>query len=206
MGFLGKSFLRGLATIVPLAVTVYVFWWVVSGAEASMRWLIPPSVYHPGLGIAVGVVVTVIVGALLNYWLVRRLYEYGISIFERLPLVKTIYRMLNDMVGFFAQSEDRKSHQVVMVRVVPDGPEMLGFVTRPDTTALPAGVGGPEQVGVFLPMSYQMGGFLVFVPRSHVRAVDMEMEEALRFALSAGLTTHVEAGPPRPNEVPRVGS
>ena len=207
MGFLGKAFLRGLAAIVPVVVTVYILWWFLSGAETLLAGLFPNNpdyidkatgkinedepaklYYVTGLGIAAGVVITLVVGILLQNWLIRWFVNLGTSLFERVPLVKTIYRMLKDMVSFFAHTDEQEFNQVVMVRPVRGGPEMLGFVTRNDWDGMPTGFGGEGKIGVYLPMSYQIGGFLIVVDERDVRPIEMEMEEALRIALAAGLS------------------
>jgi len=66
---------------------------------------------------------------------------------------------------------------------------LIGFVTREDLTDTPLGVEDQEPVAVFLPMSYQMGGFTIMVPRSAVRKIDMSVEQAMRFAITAGMVT-----------------
>lgn len=213
MGFLAKAFLRGLAATLPLVVTVYILWWFLSGAEELMQdllrmWL-PKSetgtgtgeevVFFPGLGIAAGIALTIGVGLILNHWLGRWIHDLGISLVERLPLVKTIYRMLKDMVSFFAHRDTKEFNQVVMVRPVPEGPEMLGFVTRTTWDGMPRGFGGEGKIGVYLPMSYQIGGFLVVVDEDSVRQIDMEMEEALRIALAAGITASENQAVPGPD-------
>jgi uncharacterized membrane protein len=200
MGFFAKSFLRGLAAIIPIAVTIYILWWFLSGAETLLSGLFPLAndpedptrrlYYLPGLGIAAGIVITVVVGVLLNNWLIRWFHDLGISLLERVPLVKTLYRMLKDMVSFFAHTDDKKFNQVVMVRPVKGGPEMLGFLTRSSWDDMPAGFGGPGKVGVYLPMSYQIGGYLLIVDEIDVRPIEMEMEEALRIALAAGISSN----------------
>ena len=50
------------------------------------------------------------------------------------------------------------------------------------------GTGGADKVAVYLPMSYQLGGFTVIVPRSRIREVPMKAEEALRFCVTAGVS------------------
>lgn len=219
MGFLGKAFLRGLAATLPLVATISILWWFLSGAEDLMQDLLrmwipkpaaeegeavtkavtaapPDEVYiFPGLGIAVGVVLTVTVGLVLNHWLGRWIHDLSVSLVERLPLVKTIHRMLKDMVSFFAHRDTNEFNQVVMVQLVPGGPEMLGFVTRTSWEGMPDGFGGAGKIGVYLPMSYQIGGFLVVVDEASVRKIEMEMEEALRIALAAGITSQQQPVP-----------
>ena len=92
------------------------------------------------------------------------------------------------MVSFFAHTDKKEFNQVVMVRPVKDGPEMLGFLTRSHWDDMPDGFGGEGKLGVYLPMSYQIGGFLIVVDESDVRPIEMEMEEALRIALAAGIS------------------
>ena len=70
MGFFAKSFLRGLAAIVPIAVTIYILWWFLSGAETLLSGLFPLAndpedptrrlYYLPGLGIAAGIEASII--------------------------------------------------------------------------------------------------------------------------------------------------
>ncbi len=55
MGFLAKAFFRGLAAVLPVALTVYILWWFLSGAEQLVRKILPDIDPTPGLGIAAGV-------------------------------------------------------------------------------------------------------------------------------------------------------
>jgi len=65
--------------------------------------------------------------------------------------------------------------------------KLLGFVTREDFGDLPPGFAGEEVVAVYLPMSYQIGGFTVLVPKSNTQSVDMGLEDAMRFAITGGV-------------------
>ena len=64
---------------------------------------------------------------------------------------------------------------------------LMGFVTRDHFSDLPGGVANEGDVAVYLPMSYQIGGYTVFMPRSQITPVDMSRERAMRFVLTAGL-------------------
>jgi uncharacterized membrane protein len=77
--------------------------------------------------------------------------------------------------------------QVVAVTLPGTSWRLLGFVTRAEFTDLPAGIGTASEVAVYLPMSYQVGGYTVIVPREAVRAIEMSREEAMKFILTAGL-------------------
>ncbi len=77
--------------------------------------------------------------------------------------------------------------QVVMVELPGFGMRLLGFVSRRDFSDLPAGIGAEGDVAVYLPMSYQIGGYTIFLPRSRVQPVDLSREMAMKFILTAGL-------------------
>jgi uncharacterized membrane protein len=61
------------------------------------------------------------------------------------------------------------------------------FLTRESFDDAPEGLGGRDVVAVFLPMSYQIGGFTVFVPRARTTPVDLTIEEGMRLALTAAM-------------------
>jgi uncharacterized membrane protein len=79
---------------------------------------------------------------------------------------------------------------VVQVQIPGMPIRMLGFVTLEDLdgVGLASPDGGEESVAVYLPMSYQIGGYTVLLPRSYLTPVDMGMEEAMRFLITAGLS------------------
>ena len=178
MGTLTRIFLRGLVAVLPLALTIAIVYWLGQSSEKLFRGLVEfiglGDYYWTGMGIAMAVVLTCVIGLLSYNPLLRWLYGLGTSLLERIPMVKTIYGMLRDMTSFFADSKKR-FNKVVVVQPVGEGPELLGFVTRDDLTGLPAELGGSERVAVYMPLSYAFGGFTVLVPKNHVRYVDHQV-------------------------------
>jgi uncharacterized membrane protein len=142
------------------------------------------------MGVAVGLVVVFLVGLFMNLWIVRRVFEWAESLLFRLPLVRSVYGAFRELLQFVSRPEDarRRGRQVVMVEIGETGLECMGFVTRDDFRELPPGVGSEDRGAVYLPMSYQIGGHTVMVPRSRIRAVDMGLDQAMRFALTAGMS------------------
>jgi uncharacterized membrane protein len=188
MRFLVKLFFRGLAAILPLALTGYLVFAAVEAGEALLRSLVllflPVERYRPGMGFVLSVALLMVIGLLMYSFVVRRIYSFATALFERIPVVKSVYGMLADVVRLFASAEERPFRKVVLVTRV-EGINQLGFLTRDDFSDL-QGI-GPGQVAVFLPMSYQIGGFTVIVPRERVREIAMSVEDALRFCVTAGI-------------------
>ena len=75
-----------------------------------------------------------------------------------------------------------------MVAVTCYGAEVIGFITQTDEQKLPESFRGQDKVLVYIPMSYMIGGFTLFIDKQHVRPLKMSMDEAMRFALTAGIT------------------
>ncbi|MBN2446612.1 MAG: DUF502 domain-containing protein [Phycisphaerae bacterium] len=184
-------FLAGLAAVLPVTVTLYVLYWLGSTAEAflgrGLKLLIPGSLYWPGMGVVAGLVLVFVIGVLMNAWLFRKVFRWGERLMERIPLVKALYGSVRDLMGFFSGSDKKTMRKAVMVTVGNTPVRLIGFITREEFGDLPAGIGGDETVAVYLPMSYQIGGFTTMVPRSAVQPIDMSIEQAMRFAVTAGM-------------------
>jgi uncharacterized membrane protein len=186
---LGNHILKGLATVLPIALTIYCVYWLVTSTEKLLGrgiTALVPEIYSPGLGLAAGLLLLILIGALMNFLLVRRLVRWGEHLLESIPLVKTIYGAVSDMLGFFSSKSDGEANQVVTVDM-GNGRKMLGFVTRSDCSSLPDELARDGDVAVFFPMSYQMGGFTVFMPRDKIVPINMKMQDAMRLALTAGV-------------------
>jgi uncharacterized membrane protein len=194
MSWMTKAFFRGLAAVVPFALTIYVVYWLVTSAENLLavvyKKVFPETSYYYGLGLAFAIVLVFTVGVLVNAIVLRQFYRAGVRLLQRTPVIKSLYGMLRDMMGFFTLSDDPKFSQVVLAEV--GGAKLVGFVTRDDFIGLPDGLGDADTVGVYLPMSYQLGGYLAMLPRAAVRPLNMSIEEALRFTVTGGVTTREE--------------
>lgn len=200
---LGKTFLQGLAAVLPLALTLYVLWWLGSSAERllrpAIRWLLPGDLDVPGLGVALGLGLVLLVGLALRQWWARSLLAAFEGALERIPLVKMVYGSLRDLMAFFAGGDEKRQlEQVVKVRVGDTGLELLGLVTNENVERLTRVADDEELVAVYLPMSYQLGGFMALVPRDGVEPIDMGVEDALRVILTAGVPNRPDAAGDRP--------
>jgi uncharacterized membrane protein len=186
-------FLRGLSAILPIALTLYILYWLATSAESLLggviKFVITKKYYVPGMGVVVGFLLTIAVGILLHMWLFRKALDLFENIFNRIPLIKSLYNSIRDMMDFFDKSQKKKFDTVVMANIGDPDANLMGLVTRDSFSDLPEGVGDEQTVAVYMPMSYQMGGFTVMIPRSKIRAVDMNVEDALQFVLTAGVTS-----------------
>ena len=199
---IGKLFLQGLMAILPIALTIYILYWFAVTAEfllgGFLRIFIPEKYYVPGMAVFAGFAIILAIGLLLRLWLFRELFSWGEKTLEKLPLVKTLYGSIRDLMSFFDTSKKKDFNKVVMVTIAGTDTRLIGLVTREDFENLPSGIDdkSSESMAVYLPMSYQMGGFTVFVPKKNVTPVDMSIEEAMRFALTAAVSIKKEQTSP----------
>ncbi len=191
MRFISNIILKGLATILPVGLTLYLVYWFSLSMENLLRpmikGLIPESYYIPGMGLVAGVVALFFFGLLVNAWIFQRLIRLGESILERIPLIKSVYGGLRDFMEFFSSSAQRKEMQQVVLVNVADM-HLLGFITQQNVKQLPESIDDDDLVSVYLPMSYQIGGYTVYIPRKRLTPVDISMEDAMRQILTAGLS------------------
>ncbi len=192
---LSKTFLTGLAAILPIAVTLYVLIRLASWAESilgsGIKLVLPPHLYHVGMGMAAGVLLVFMLGVLMRVFVVRRLFTWGESVLGRIPLVKVIYGSVRDLMGFFSSGQTRGFSHVVLVTLGQTNISALGFVTREDLAGFVPGTSGTDLVAVYIPLSYQIGGHMVLVPRTAIHPLAMSMQDAMRFAITAGMTSNL---------------
>jgi uncharacterized membrane protein len=192
MKHLTRTFFTGLAVTLPVVATLYLLYWAILATERTLdgllRFVLPQAVYVPGLGLVLGVVLVFFVGLLMRTWAAQKIFAWTEKLMYRVPVVKTVYGALRDFTEFLSRPEKQGAQQVVLVRLGGTDLRVMGFVTRDDLTGLPPNMSEPGMILVYMPMSYQVGGYTALIPRASVQPVDMSFEEAMRFTLTAGLS------------------
>ncbi len=185
-----NTMLKGLVATLPIGLTVYLVYWLAVTAERlfskALKPLLPDSAYWPGLGLITGLVVLYVVGLAVNAYVVRRALRVGDQLFAHIPVVKTVYVAIRDFMRFFpSPGQGRDLQRVVLV---PFGPgKAIGFVTAESSAALGLGSADEDPVAVYLPMSYMIGGYTVFLPREMLEPTSLSVEAGMRIALMGGV-------------------
>lgn len=179
--------LKGLVAVLPIGLTLYLIYWLLSTGEAIAKpvilWMVPENLYFPGMGLVVSLIWLMLVGLLINVYGIRYLVKLSNNLFERIPLVKSIYGAIRDSMTIFNLSEKKEMKSVVSLEV--NGLRMIGFITGEKTGQQL--YKDEELVGVYLPLSYQIGGLTVYVPRDRLTTLDIGVEEAMRIAVTGGI-------------------
>ncbi len=189
-----NTVLKGIVAILPIGVTVYVVYWLAVTAERLfspvIKLLIPAHFYWPGLGLLTGLILLYFVGLAVNAWFVTSALHMSDAFFARIPVVKTIYLAIRDFMRFFPSAgQGNDLRRVVLLQFGPG--KVIGFVTAESDEMLrrsqPA---GDDMVAVYLPMSYMVGGYTIFVPRDLVETTSLSVEEGMRIALMGGVRSN----------------
>ncbi len=189
MKTIGSILLKGLVTILPIGLTVYFVYWLGVTTESLLskpiKLVLGDGHYFPGLGLITGFLLLFLIGLAVNAFLVRRLLGFGEELLLRVPVVKTVYSAIRDMTRLV--NTDKKKGDLDRVVTIDVGPgRLIGFVTQEHANTLGFG-GSDDLIAVYMPMSYQIGGYTIYVPRSRVTETDLTVEQAMRIALTGGV-------------------
>lgn len=175
---LPRYFLRGALLTAPIALTLYILYWIFELFDD----LLPIGI--PGLGLVVTAAFITLVGFLSSNVIGRNVFEWTEAMLRKVPFVKLLYSSIKDLIGAFVG--DKKSFdQPVTVQLSQDSPvKLLGFVTRHQVSAL----GLADHVAVYFPQSYNFAGNLVLVPANLVQPVHATSSEVMTFIVSGGVS------------------
>ena len=179
-----KYFFRGLVIVVPIALTLYVVYYVFVTADRLVKVQIPGVGEIPGLGVLLTIVAITAIGALATSFAVRKLLDLTEWIFTRAPFVRIVYSSIKDLIEAFVGDAKRFDRPVLARLTESDVLYVVGFVTREDLTE----IGLPGYVAVYLPQSYNFAGNLVLLPRQNVQPIALDSSKVMAFAVSGGVS------------------
>ncbi|SIS94378.1 DUF502 domain-containing protein [Neptunomonas antarctica] len=180
---------QGLIAVLPLGLTVYFIYWLFSFMEALAKPLLLSLIslrfYFPGLGILASILALVLVGILVNLYGIRYLVKLVDHLLERIPVVKSVYSTIQDIVTVFNITDKKDDLRSAVLIDMGNDINLIGFVTGAAAGRQLFKEG--NKVGVYLPMSYQIGGFTVYVEQDRLTPLDVSVEAAMRMAITAGV-------------------
>ncbi|MDI1294263.1 MAG: DUF502 domain-containing protein [Methylobacter sp.] len=192
---ISKTFFKGLIAITPLILTLYLLLWLAGTAELVLgnifKFFFPDSWYIKGLGFVLGLAVVYFFGGFLETRSFLRLFNSFEELVLQIPVIKSVYTAIRDFISLFSSEQKGKFKQVVLVNVPLGNGQQIGFITVSDFEELSHTFIADDQVAVFLPFSYAIGGNTVIMSRENVVEIDMSVEDALRFIATAGVVGNI---------------
>ena len=192
-----KIFFKGLIALIPLTLTLYLLFWLAGTAELALgnifKFFFPDSWYIKGMGFVLGLPLVFFFGTFLESRTFRSLFNNLEEMVMQIPVIKSVYTTIRDFSSLFSSKNKGKFKQVVLVNVPPGNGQQIGFITVSDFEEVLHTFIADDQIAVYVPFSYQMGGNTVIMLRENVTEIDMSVEDALRFIATAGVVGNVNA-------------
>ena len=190
-------FLTGLIVVGPVAITLYVVWWFINLVDAWVKPLVPqtylPDTYLPfrvpGVGLIVGIVLLMVVGALTANLFGRTIVSYGEMMLDRMPVVRGVYRLVKQIFTTVFSKSGTSFKRVGLIEFPRRGLYCIVFMAGDPPVEVDEKIGGGKPLmTVFMPNGPNpTTGFIVFVPASEVIPLDLAVEDAAKLVVSAGL-------------------
>jgi uncharacterized membrane protein len=199
-------FIAGILVTGPISLTLYLAWLFVDFIDSHVALLIPEEynpnnylpVHVPGIGLVVVVVGLTLIGALTAGYVGRRLIRAGDRVLARMPLIRGLYGAMKQIFETVLSKQSNTFREVVLVEFPRREMWTIGFITGKPEGEIKE-LTAQDAVNVYVPTTPNpTSGYLVHVPRSDVRSLQMTVEEAIKFIISGGIVTP----PPRPAIAP----
>jgi uncharacterized membrane protein len=190
LGHVRTTFLRGIGVIIPLGLTYWFFQALLNGIDGIFspvlsQWI---GIRIPGLGFLTMLALILIVGLLTRNLVGRLFVSWFETVLHSIPLVRSVYSAIKDLVGAFNVGGKSKTFRlVIMIEYPRRGLYCIGFVTNESVFAGPPPA---ELYHVYIPNPPNpTSGFLALVPKTEAIPLALSVEEGLKLVLSGGIVT-----------------
>ena len=184
--WLRRSFITGFFVTVPLVISIAAFVWIFRLIDgfvapfyaARLKWNVP------GLGILTTALFVLAVGAVATNVIGKRLLQRAEGWLLRVPVFRTIYAPVKQLVVAFSPDNEYGFKRVVMVEDAARG-FVLGFLTKEFT--VDRGSGAEPMVAVYVPTNHLYLGDVIVCPRDKASYPDITVEQGIRLFLTGGM-------------------
>jgi len=186
MQWLRRSFIAGFFVTVPLFISVAALLWLFRLVDGFVGPLYAKYLGRvvPGLGILTTALAVVLVGAIATNVVGKRLLQRAESILLRVPLFRSIYAPVKQLVVAFSPDNEFGFKRVVLVEDAHRG-FALGFLTREFT--VDRGQGPEALLAVYVPTNHLYLGDIIICPLERASFPDITVEQGIRIFLTGGM-------------------
>ncbi|HEX20140.1 MAG TPA: DUF502 domain-containing protein [Acidiferrobacteraceae bacterium] len=191
---LRKYIVAGLLVWVPLGVTVLIIKFLVELMDKSLLWI--PEAYRPeqlmgfripGLGLVLVLFVVLLTGVIVANFFGRKLVQLGEKILNRIPLVRSIYYGVKQVMETMFSGTGKSFRKVVVIEYPRKGIWTLAFLTGDSITSV-SDMTGKKMINVFVPTTPNpTSGFFLMLPEEDVMDLNINVDDGLKMIISAGV-------------------
>lgn len=186
--------LAGLIVWLPILLTFGVLRFIVDLLDETLSLL--PYAYQPmqllgmripGLGVLLSLCLLITTGIVATNFLGQRLVQWGESLLARIPLVRTLYNAIKQVIHAIFSTNSQAFRKVVLLQYPRVGMWTIAFVTASGNQEINRQT-GDSMLAVFVPTTpIPTSGFIMMVAQSEVKELAMTVDEALKFIISMGV-------------------
>jgi uncharacterized membrane protein len=194
---LRSYFLTGVVVAMPIAITIYISWWVISLVDSWVKPLIPaaylPESYLPftipGFGLVIAFIMLTLLGFLTANLVGKSVLRWGESLLDRTPVVRGVYKSIKQIFETIFSQSGESFRKVGLVQYPQPGQWSIVFISAPPGGDIaPSLPGEDDYLSVFLPCTPNpTTGFYFFIKRSEVIELPITVDEGAKLVMSAGL-------------------
>lgn len=186
--------LAGLVVWLPILVTIGVLRFIIDLLDNTLA-LIPNAyqpeqllgMHIPGLGVVLSLLLLLATGVFATNFLGQRLVSWGESLLARIPLVRSIYNAVKQVLNAVLSTNSEAFRKVLLIEYPRKGMWTIAFQTGAASTEI-NNKASDEMVSLFVPTTPNpTSGFLLMLPKKDVTELNMSIDEALKFIISLGV-------------------
>jgi uncharacterized membrane protein len=184
------AFISGLLVAIPLGITIFTFQFIFGFIDnifgRYIREILP--FYIPGIGFIATFLIIFLLGAFVNHWLGKKMFERIEKRLSKLPILGSLYTVSRQIVEIIGSSRRKEFQKVIFLQYPAEGIWTIGFVTGQSLAA-----DGMRMYNVFVPTTPNpTSGYMVFIPWEDAVDTRLTIEEGLKMLISGGMVS-----PPR---------
>ncbi|KTD60950.1 DUF502 domain-containing protein [Legionella shakespearei] len=186
--------LAGLVVWLPILVTIGVLRFIIDLLDNTLA-LVPKAyqpeqllgIHIPGLGVVLSLLLLLATGIFATNFFGQRLVSWGESILSRIPLVRSIYNAVKQVMNAVLSTNSEAFRKVLLIEYPRKGMWTIAFQTGATNTEINT-KSNEEMVSLFIPTTPNpTSGFLMMLPKREVTELNMSIDEALKFIISLGV-------------------
>ena len=192
-----RYFLAGILVTSPILITAYVTWLIVTFVDTQVAGMLPESLDFttklphqiPGIGLIISIITITFIGAITPGFIGRTLLKAGERILNKMPVVRSIYGAIKQIMETVMSTNSDSFREVVLVEYPRKGIWVIGFVTG-ETKGEVQSLTKDKVINIFVPTTPNpTSGFLLFIPQKDLVYMDMKVEDAVKMVISGGIVT-----------------
>ncbi len=190
-GYIRNNLITGVLALVPVAVTIYIIYFIFQFADSFLGSAIGESLGYniPGMGIFLTALFCLLIGVIVNTVVGKRLITWIDNSLNQIPIVKSVYSGIKQVADVFVKNNKSNFKRVVMLEYPKENSWVIGFVTSDFTVKIDGDIPEKENmVTIFVPTTPNpTSGFLLILPKSKIIDMNIDIEDAMKIIISAGL-------------------